>query len=163
MRNRKPKNVIRILHSSFFILHLITASARFFTLHFSLFTIEKVTPILRWYCLPDSRPRYGFNPETSSRVTLASLGTVFQTGLSVLLRLRLLTVLFRLRLLRHVQNLSRITRMRRICSFTDFIFFLVLPLDIGFTTDCFCAYTALDNLQQEIIRERTNPHSMLNS
>ena len=51
------------------------------------------------------------------------LGTVFQTGLSVLLRLRLLTVLFRLRLLRHVQNLSRITRMRRICSFTDFIFF----------------------------------------
>ena len=43
--------------------------------------------------------------------------------------------------------------MRRICSFTDFIFFLVLPIDIGFTTDCICAYTALDSLQQEIIRD----------
>ena len=91
-------------------------------------------------------------PETSSRVTLATLGIVFQTGLSVLLRLRLLTVLFRLRLLRHVQNLSRITRMRRILSFSRISFNLVLPLDIGFTTDCICAYTALDSLQQEIIR-----------
>ena len=71
-----------------------------------------------------------YNPETSSRVTLASLGTVFQTGLSVLLRLRLLTVLFRLRLLRHVQNLSRITRMRRILSFSRISFNPVLPLDI---------------------------------
>ena len=26
-------------------------------------------------------------------------------------------------------------------------------LDIGFTTDCICAYTALDYLQQEVIRE----------
>ena len=84
-----------------------------------------VTPILRWYCLPDSRPRYGFNPETSSRVTLASLGTVFQTALSVLLRLRLLTVLARLRLSRYVQNLSRITRMRRILSFSRISFNLV--------------------------------------
>ena len=49
-----------------------------------------------------------YNPETASRVTLASLGTVFQTALSVLSRLRLS---------RHVQNLSRITLMRRICSF----------------------------------------------
>ena len=31
------------------------------------------------YCLPDSSPIYVYNPETSSRVTLASLGTVFQT------------------------------------------------------------------------------------
>ena len=130
MRNRKPKNVIRILHSSFFILHLITASARFFTLHSSLFTKEKVTPILRWYCLPDSPPLLGFNPETSSRVTLASLGIGFQPKVSVLLRLRLLTVLFRLRLLRHVQNLSRITRMRRILSFSRISFNPVLPLDI---------------------------------
>ena len=83
MRNRKPKNVIRILHSSFYILHLITASARFFTLHSSLFTKEKVTPILRWYCLPDSPPLLGFNPETSSRVTLASLGIAFQAKLMV--------------------------------------------------------------------------------
>ena len=36
-----------------------------------------------WYCLPDSRPAMLLNPETSSRVTLASLGTVFQTGLVV--------------------------------------------------------------------------------
>ena len=51
------------------------------------------------------------NPETTSRVTLALLGTVFQTALTVLLRLRLS---------RHVQNLSRITWMRRICSFHGF-------------------------------------------
>ena len=55
-----------------------------------------------------------YNPETASRVTLASLGTVFQTAL---------TVLSRLRLARHVQNLSRITRMRRICSFHGFFSF----------------------------------------
>ena len=61
-----------------------------------------------------------YNPETASRVTLASLGTVFQTDFTVLLRLRFLTVLARLRLSRHVQNLSRITRMRRICSFHGF-------------------------------------------
>ena len=60
------------------------------------------------------------NPETSSRVTLALLGTVFQTALTVLSRLRFLTVLARLRLSRHVQNLSRITWMRRICSFHGF-------------------------------------------
>ena len=32
-----------------------------------------------WYCLPDSRFFPVCNPETSSRVTLATLGTVFQT------------------------------------------------------------------------------------
>ena len=37
--------------------------------------------------------------------------------------------------------------------FSQILFLLVLPVDIGFTTDCFCAYTALDYLQQEIIRE----------
>ena len=36
--------------------------------------------------------------------------------------------------------------------FSQILFLLVLPLDIGFTTDCLCAYTALDYLQQEIIR-----------
>ena len=48
--------------------------------------------------------------------------------------------------------------------FSQILFLLVLPLDIGFTTDCFCAYTVLDSLQQEIIREnpsarqaQTNP------
>jgi len=52
--------------------------------------------------------------------------------------------------------------MRRILSFHGFNF--VLLLGIGFTTDCICAYTALDSLQQEIIREnpsarqaQTNP------
>ena len=29
----------------------------------------------------------------------------------------------------------------------------VLPLGIGFTTDCICAYTVLDYLLQELIRE----------
>ena len=43
-------------------------------------------------------------------------GTVFQTALSVLARLRLS---------RHVQNLSRITLMRRICSFHGFFFFWI--------------------------------------
>ena len=31
------------------------------------------------YCLPDSSLLLSYNPETSSRVTLALLGTVFQT------------------------------------------------------------------------------------
>ena len=34
-----------------------------------------------WYCLPDSHPLLGFNPETSSRVTLGSLGIAFQANL----------------------------------------------------------------------------------
>ena len=71
-------------------------------------------PLMSRYCLLDSYPLLAFNPETSSRVTLASLGTVFQTAL---------TVLARLRLSRHVQNLSRITLMRRICSFHGFFSF----------------------------------------
>ena len=37
------------------------------------------------YCLPDSNLYIGRNPETLSRVTLASLGIVFQTDLVVLL------------------------------------------------------------------------------
>ena len=51
------------------------------------------------YCLPDSSLLLSYNPETSSRVTLASLCIVFQTAL---------TVLTRLWLARQVQNLSRI-------------------------------------------------------
>ena len=38
-----------------------------------------------WYCLPDSRFFPVCNPETSSRVTLATLGTVFQTDFVALL------------------------------------------------------------------------------
>ena len=37
----KRTRLTPILHSSFYILHLITASARFFILHFSLFTKEE--------------------------------------------------------------------------------------------------------------------------
>ena len=42
-------------------------------------------------------------------------------------------------------------------SFSWILFNLVLLLDIGSTTDFICAYTTLDSLKQEIIRERTNP------
>ena len=38
---------------------------------------------ISWYCLPDSYSSLGYNPETSSRVTLASLGTGFQPELVV--------------------------------------------------------------------------------
>ena len=34
-----------------------------------------------WYCLPDSSLLLSYNPETASRVTLATLGIVFQTNL----------------------------------------------------------------------------------
>ena len=37
--------------------------------------------VVGWYCLPDSRPLLIYNPETSSRVTLALLGIGFQTNL----------------------------------------------------------------------------------
>ena len=75
------------------------------------FLFLSIDVLSMWYCLPDSLSYFSCNPETASRVTLASLGTVFQTALTVLLRLRLA---------RHVQNLSRIKRMRRICSFHGF-------------------------------------------
>ena len=65
-----------------------------------------------WYCLPDSLSLLVYNPETASRVTLAVLGIVFQTAL---------TVLARLWLARHIQNQSRRTQMRRICSFHGFL------------------------------------------
>ena len=68
-----------------------------------------------------------YNPETSSRVPLASLGTVFQTAL---------TVLARLRLSRHVQNLSRITLMRRICSFHGFVYSIMIGLRLPGRYDC---------------------------
>ena len=45
-----------------------------------------------WYCLPDSRFFPVCNPETSSRVTLATLGTVFQTDFIALLARCLLDV-----------------------------------------------------------------------
>ena len=39
----------------------------------------KASEHIVWYCLPDSSLLLSYNPETSSRVTLATLGTVFQT------------------------------------------------------------------------------------
>ena len=54
--------------------------------------------------------------------------------------------------------------MRRISSFSRISFYLALLLGIGFTTDYNRACTALDYLQQEIIRDnlsarqaQTNP------
>jgi len=41
--------------------------------------------VVGWYCLPDSRPLLIYNPETSSRVTLALLGIGFQPNLLVYL------------------------------------------------------------------------------
>ena len=47
-----------------------------------------------WYCLPDSRFFPVCNPETSSRVTLATLGTVFQTDFVALLDVACWMLLF---------------------------------------------------------------------
>ena len=41
--------------------------------------------VVGWYCLPDSCPLLIYNPETSSRVTLALLGIGFQPNLLVYL------------------------------------------------------------------------------
>ena len=108
------------------------------------------------YCLPDSRLSCGYNPETSSRVTLASLGIGFQPNLAYSVDSGdscYLSPLMRLFLdtndsnstnsvrsknisaqepagsFAHVQNLSRIARMRQILSFTDFLYVF------GFVTD----------------------------
>ncbi|MEE1152300.1 MAG: hypothetical protein UHS55_04120 [Prevotella sp.] len=40
-------------------------------------------PRCSWYCLPDSLSSCVYNPETSSRVTLASLGIGLQPKLVV--------------------------------------------------------------------------------
>ena len=78
-----------------------------------------------------------WSSRSEEHVNSVCVGTVFQTAaffLFLISRLRPGTInmtrmavwktvpykLFRLRLTRHVQNLSRIKRMRRICSFTDF-------------------------------------------
>ena len=82
----------------------------------------KASEHIVWYCLPDSSPWIIGNSETASQVTLALLGTVFQTALTVLAR--------------HVQNQSRITQMRRICS--SLILFLC---------ELICAFTALWSLR----------------
>ena len=47
-----------------------------------------------WYCLPDSCLLHVCNPETTSRVTLASLGTVFQTDSDWTKEISMLMMLF---------------------------------------------------------------------
>ena len=47
-----------------------------------------------WYCLPDSHLLHICNPETTSRVTLASLGTVFQTDSDWTKEISMLMMLF---------------------------------------------------------------------
>ena len=46
-----------------------------------IYRIDTDTSLVGRYCLPDSRPFVLYNPESSSRVTLAALGIVFQTKL----------------------------------------------------------------------------------
>ena len=46
-----------------------------------IYRIDTDTSLVGRYCLPDSRPFVLYNPETSSRATLASLGTGFQPDL----------------------------------------------------------------------------------
>ena len=89
-----------------------------------------------------------WSSRSDEHVNSVCVGTVFQTAaffLFLIPRLRPGTInmtrmavwktvpykLFRLRLTRHVQNLSRIKRMRRICSFTDFLFIYDLSAPAG--------------------------------
>ena len=79
-----------------------------------------------WYCLPDSLSLLVYNPETSSRVTLALLGTVFQTAL---------TVLARLWLSRHIQNQSRIADATDL-FFHGFFYSFMICLRLAGRYDC---------------------------
>ena len=117
-----------------------------------------------------------WSSRSDEHVNSVCVGTVFQTAaffLFLIPRLRPGTInmtrmavwktvpykLFRLRLTRHVQNLSRIKRMRRICSFTDFFihlwFVCALP-GAMIVTD----YLLLEAIQHRIgantIRSRSN-------
>ena len=63
-----------------------------------------------WYCLPDSRFFPVCNPETSSRVTLATLGTVFQTDFVALLARCFLDVAFLARCLLAIMAINQTTK-----------------------------------------------------
>ena len=117
-----------------------------------------------------------WSSRSEEHVNSVCVGTVFQTALFFLVvvpRLRPGTInmtrtavwktvpykLFRLRLTRHVQNLSRIKRMRRICSFTDFFYSFMICLRLPgamIVTD----YLLLEAIQRRIgantIRSRSN-------
>ena len=64
-----------------------------------------------------------------------------------------IVVLLRLRLSPHALKKFTDNTDATDFIFSRILFLLVLPVDIGFTTDCIYAYTALDSLQQEIIRD----------
>ena len=69
--------------------YILIIRVRFTTEYFSergLIGLKADASLVSRYCLPDSTSLYGYNPETSSRVTLATLGTVFQTELHHLIK-----------------------------------------------------------------------------
>ena len=100
-------------------------------------------------CLEDSTERSESNPGRSLGIITEEKRAVWKTVPD--------NMLLRLRLCPHVLKKFTDNTDATDFIFSRILFLLVLPVDIGFTTDCFCAYTALDYLQQEIIRERTNP------
>ena len=53
----------------------------YYTLLLCAHRLAMKRPRCIWYCLPDSLSSCVYNPETSSRVTLASLGIGFQPKL----------------------------------------------------------------------------------
>ena len=110
----------------------------------SLWMVLKMRNSIRWLCLED-------NTEQSESNLGKSLGIYNWGEESCLEDSTTLLCSFACGSVRTRSKSSRITPMRRILSFHGFNF--VLLLGIGFTTDCICAFTALDNLQQEIIRD----------
>ena len=104
------------------LIHIIYTDAHFLLL---VITIERANKI--W--LEANTERSESNPGRS-------LGVLTTTQKSLSGRQYLVDELTRLWLARHVQNLSRITRMRRICSFTDFycvVGFLCACRALGFS------------------------------
>ena len=100
----------------------------------------------RWFCLEDNTEQSESNPRLRPGIYKARRDGCLEDSTQLICS-------FALRLSAHA--LKRFTDN---ADATDFIFsrilfLLVLPVDIGFTTDCMCAYTALDYLQQEIIRD----------
>ena len=88
--------------------------------------------------LEDSTERSNSNPGRSLGICRARRNGCLEdsTSLVVLLRLRLSPHAFK----RFTDNADATDFI-----FSRILFLLVLPVDIGFTTDCICAYTALDS------------------
>ena len=81
-----------------------------------------------WYCLPDSFYFIFYIPETSSRVTLATLGISFQPNLSVLLFGCLVVWLLNWQFLMFVNTFS--------CTFSEkyFLSFVIPPFHLCIVT-----------------------------